>query len=382
MVPLLDPGDDSSLGQHVTDSRIPLFERCPKMRALPHVALGSFPTPVARCDDLAVAAGAGGLWVKRDDLSGELYGGNKVRKLEFLLGEALAAGATDVITFGAAGSNHALATAIYGAQQSLKVHSMLIPQHDAPYVGRNLRASVAVGADLHPFADADEAMRGAAALRKRLRAASGREPLVIPFGGTTPGSTVGFVNAAFELAEQVEAGELPEPDLMYVTLGSMGTAAGLVLGLRAAGLRTRVVAVPVITEDEGHAQRLLDLVLETQALLAATDPSFPVREWGAGDFDVASGFVGDGYAVPTEKGNEAVALAAEACGLKLEGTYTAKTLSALLAHGRSGALEGRNVVFWNTYNSRDITPLAESGDPALLPEALRQYVHDGARPRC
>jgi 1-aminocyclopropane-1-carboxylate deaminase/D-cysteine desulfhydrase-like pyridoxal-dependent ACC family enzyme len=361
----------------VPQEHFPLFERYPAMRGLPRVALGSFPTPVTRCDALAQDACAAGLWVKRDDLSGKRYGGNKVRKLEFLLAEALAAGATDVITFGAAGSNHALATALYGAEQGLKVHSMLIPQHKAPYVGRNLRASVAVGADLHPFADSDEAMRGAAALRKRLRAESGREPFVIPFGGTTPRSTVGFVNAAFELAEQVGAGELPEPDLVYVTFGSMGTAAGLALGLRAAGLRTRVVAVPVIAEDPGNEQRLLDLVVETQSLLHRLDRSFPVADWSPDDVDVAAGFVGEGYAIPTPEGVAAVELAACAAGLALENTYTAKTLAALIAHGRSGAPEGHDVVFWNTYNSRDISPLVESGDPALLPKGLREYVDEG-----
>jgi 1-aminocyclopropane-1-carboxylate deaminase/D-cysteine desulfhydrase-like pyridoxal-dependent ACC family enzyme len=364
----------------VPQEHFPLFERHPETRELPRVALGSFPTPVTRCDTLAQEVGADGLWVKRDDLSGERYGGNKVRKLEFLLAEAVASGAADVITFGAAGSNHALATAIYGAQQGLKVHSMLIPQHRAPYVGRNLRASVAVGADLHLFAGADEAMRGAAALRKLLRAESGREPFVIPFGGTTPRSTVGFVNAAFELAEQVEAGELPEPDLVYVTFGSMGTAAGLALGLRAAGLGTRVVVVPVIAEDPGNAQRLLDLVVETQTLLHGVDSSFPSFAWDLGDIDVAAGFVGEGYAIPTPEGIAAVELAARSAGLALENTYTAKTLAALIAKGAGGALAGLNVVFWNTYNSRDITALVESGDPALLPEGLRAYVDEDGPP--
>jgi D-cysteine desulfhydrase len=351
-------------------------------RSLPHVALGSFPTSATRSDALAGAAGAGGLWVKRDDLSGERYGGNKVRKLEYLLGEALATGATDVITFGAVGSNHALATAIYGAELGLKVHSMLIPQHKAPYVGRNLRASAAVGADLHLLADREAALRAAVALRERLRSESGREPLVIPFGGTTPASTLGFVNAALELAEQIEAGELPEPDLLYVTLGSMGTAAGLVLGLRVAGLSTRVIAVQVIADDAGDAQRLLDLVTETESVLHGTDGSFPVSEWSVNDFDVAKGFVGEGYAVPTPEAAEAIALAADAAGLALEATYTAKTLAALLAHGRAGVLAGRNVVFWNTYNSRDITPLAQRGDPEHLPVGLREYLDGGDAPAC
>ena len=366
----------------MTPVSIPLFERYPRTRELPYVALGCFPTPVTRADALAEAAGAGGLWVKRDDMSGERYGGNKVRKLEFLLGEALAAGATDVITFGAAGSNHALATAIYGATYSLKVHSMLMPQHDAPYVGRNLRASIGVGADLRWFPDMDATQRGAVIVRREVRAETGRDPFVIPFGGTTPGSTAGFVNAALELLDQIEAGELPEPDLLYVTLGSMGTAAGLVLGLRAAGLHTRVVAVPVISQDDGAAHRLLELVGQTQALMHSVDPTFPVFEWAESDFDVASGFLGEGYAMPTQQGSDAIALADAAAGLHLDPTYTGKTLAALLARGSAGGLTDRTVVFWNTYNSRDISALVEAGDPAHLPAGLREYVTDEGPSRC
>ena len=366
----------------MTPVSIPLFERYPRTRELPHVALGCLPTPVTRADALAGAAGAGGLWVKRDDLSGERYGGNKVRKLEFLLGEALAAGATDVITFGAAGSNHALATAIYGVTRSLKVHSMLMPQHDAPYVGRNLRASIGAGADLRWFPDMDATQRGAVIVRREVRAETGRDPFVIPFGGTTPGSTVGFVNAALELADQIEAGELPEPDLLYVTLGSMGTAAGLVLGLRAAGLHTRVAAVPVISQDDGAAHRLLELVGQTQALMHSVDPTFPVFEWAESDFDVASGFLGEGYAMPTQQGSDAIALADAAAGLHLDPTYTGKTLAALLACGSAGGLTDRTVVFWNTYNSRDISALVEAGDVACLPAGLREYVTDEGPSRC
>jgi 1-aminocyclopropane-1-carboxylate deaminase/D-cysteine desulfhydrase-like pyridoxal-dependent ACC family enzyme len=365
-------------GWSVTNREIPLFDRYPATRELPYVALGSFPTPVLRSDALAGAAGARDLWVKRDDRSGERYGGNKVRKLEFLLGEAMRAGASDVITFGAAGSNHALATALYGSGLGLKVHSMLIPQHNAPYVARNLRASQAVGADLHLFADSDSALRGAAALRARLRTETGNEPFVIPFGGTTPASTVGFVNAALELAMQVEAGELPEPDLLYVTLGSMGTAAGLVIGLRAAGLRTRVMAIPVIAEDAGDGARLLELVESTQSHLRSLEPAFPAHAWSLDDFEVVAGFVGAGYAVPTPGGTAAIEVAREAAGLTLDGTYTGKTLAALLGHGRMGRLADRDVVFWNTYNSRDLAPLAEQGDPALLPDELREYITDGA----
>jgi D-cysteine desulfhydrase len=356
------------------NARRPLFERFPGTRALPWVPLASLPTPVQRCDALAEELGAASLWVKRDDVSGERYGGNKVRKLEFLLGDALAAGATDVITFGAAGSNHALATAIHGAAQGLKVHSMLMPQPNASYVRRNLLASAAVEADMSFFDDRGEALRGAAKLREELLATTGRLPFVIPFGGTSPGSAAGFVNAAFELAEQVDAGELPQPHVLFVALGSMGTASDLALGLRAAGLKTVVSAVPVFSDDDGVAELLVRTIVDAQTELHAVDDAFPEFEWSDSEVRIVRGFLGDGYASFTPAGMEAVEVARRALGLTVEGTYTGKTLSALLARGRAGALEGEHVLFWNTYNSRDISSLVEAGNKETLPPGLHAYL--------
>jgi 1-aminocyclopropane-1-carboxylate deaminase/D-cysteine desulfhydrase-like pyridoxal-dependent ACC family enzyme len=357
----------------MSDVRRPLFERFPGTRALPWVPLALLPTPVQRCDALAEEFGSASLWVKRDDVSGERYGGNKVRKLEFLLGDALAAGATDVITFGAVGSNHALATAIYGAAQGIKVHSMLMPQPNASYVRRNLLASTTVEADVNFFGDRDEALRGAAGLREELLATD-RLPFVIPFGGTSPGSAAGFVNAAFELAEQVDAGELPEPDVLFVALGSMGTAADLTLGLRVAGLKTVVAAVPVLSEDADVEALFVRTIFDAQTALHVADDTFPVFEWAESDVRVVRGFLGDGYASFTSVGMEAVEIARRVLGLPVEGTYTGKTLSALLARGRAGALRGAHVLFWDTYNSRDISPLVGAGNEEALPPGSRSYL--------
>ncbi len=357
-----------------------LFARYPGTLAMPWVPLASLPTPVESSPSLAEAAGAGSLWVKRDDLSGDPYGGNKVRKLEFLFGEALASGARDVITFGAAGSNHALATAIYGARLGLRVHSMLLPQPNAAYVRRNLLAALAVGADLHHYPDHARMLRGTGALRRRLREETGIEPLVVPFGGTTPASTAGFVNAGLELATQIEYRELPEPDLVFVAYGSSGTVAGLVLGMRAAGLSSRLVGVPVVSYELDTPEALLAMIRDTQALLLEFEPAFPDPVWTAGDFDLAVGFLGEGYARFTEPGMEAVRLAERAAGLHLEGSYTGKTLAALLAWGREGRLAGKNVLFWDTYNSKAIVPPEATADAKVVPARLRGYFEQDLQP--
>ena len=354
----------------------PLLDRFPGTRALPWEGIATLPTPVEEAPALAEAAGAAGVWVKRDDLAGRVYGGNKVRKLEFLIGEARAAGATDLVTFGAAGSNHALATAIHGAAAGFAVHSMLIPQHNARYVRRNLLAALASEADLHHYADRDHMMRGTVRLLKRLQA-EGRVPSVIPFGGTTPASTAGFVNAGLELAAQVEAGEVPEPDLVFCALGSTGTAAGIAIGMRLAGLSSRVVAVPVIGYEMANADVLLTTIAAAQSTLESVDDGLSRIAWTLEDFDVLTGFLGGDYALFTPAGMEAVRLAEAGAGLHLDGTYTGKALSALLARGREGALKSARVLFWDTYNSRDIDGLAAKTDVTRVPSRLRPYFdHD------
>ena len=129
---------------------IPLFEQYPLLREkLAYVPLGEFPTPVQKLETLGAELGISQLYIKRDDLSGKLYGGNKPRQLEFILGQVLRSKAREVMTFGGAGSNHALATAIYARQVGVKSISMLMPQPNAQYVRRNLLMSQYCGAELH-----------------------------------------------------------------------------------------------------------------------------------------------------------------------------------------------------------------------------------------
>ena len=225
---------------------LPLFRDYPRLQArLPHVSLGTLPTPVESLD-VGGDGGARGLFIKRDDLSGTTYGGNKVRKLEFLFGRILGTGAKEVITIGFAGSNHAVATAIYAKQLGLRCTSLLMPQRNAHYVRRNLLASVHYEARLCGYRNLPLLSAGLVGALCRGKMAHGAFPRVIPAGGSCPAGIIGYVNAAMELRDQIVAGELPEPDVIYVPLGSMGTSAGLAIGLKAAGL---MADIPVLTED-------------------------------------------------------------------------------------------------------------------------------------
>jgi len=322
---------------------------------------------------LGQALGAEHLYIKRDDLGGRPYGGNKVRKLEFLLGDALRRGAREVLTFGYAGSNHALATAIYARRVGLRSISMLLPQRNAAYVCHNLLLAHACGAELHQYRNIPLLIVATALQMLCHRAKTGRFPQLIPTGGSSPLGTVGIVNGAFELAEQVHAGEMPEPDLVYVAAGSMGTAVGLMLGLKAAGLKSRVIAVRASYERFVNARGMVRLFQKTNALLCSADPGFPTLECPEREVHLRHEFFGDGYALVTEECREAMELAERWEGIKFEGTYTGKAFAALIHDVRKGECADRVALFWNTCNSNDFSNVIAGVDHRRLPRCFHRY---------
>ena len=331
-------------------------------------------------DRLGSEVGIERLYVKRDDLSGEAYGGNKVRKLEFLLGRALAEGRKTVLTFGGAGSNHALATSIYARQRGLKSVSILLPQPNAHSVHRNLLMGHRAGAALCYYVSPGRAAAGTFLQRQRCRLRDGSYPAVIPPGGSSALGALGFVNAALELKAQVEAGEMPEPDVLYAASGTMGTVIGLAVGLMLAGMRCRVMAVCVTKPPYTSPEKAPLLFGEIVSLLRRSDPSVPKLSFDNSGFILRHGFLGKGYGLYTEESAAAAKRVKEAQGLKLEGTYTGKTFAALLADAEAGALTGKTVLFWNTHNSRDFSAEIEGIDYHELPPGLHGYFEDEVQP--
>jgi 1-aminocyclopropane-1-carboxylate deaminase/D-cysteine desulfhydrase-like pyridoxal-dependent ACC family enzyme len=360
---------------------LPLFKDYPRLAGqLSHVSLGRFPTPVEKLEQVGNAIGLNHLYIKRDDLSGDIYGGNKVRKLEFLLGDALRRNAKEVVTFGFAGSNHALATAFYANQLGLGSTSLLLPQVNAHYVRRNLLASHYFKADLRFYKNWTLLGLGLLSQLLRRRVKHGKFPRVIPGGGSCPLGVCGYVNAALELKEQIAAGEMPEPDFIYVPLGSMGTAVGLTLGLKAAGLKSRIIAIRVIEKRFANAKKMTRLFQDTASFLRKLDPTFPELLLGENDWTVRDDCLGGGYARFTEKAMKAALLMRERAGIILNGTYSAKALSALFDDAEKQVLKGKTVLFWNTYNSKDLSTFAAKVDSRQLPKAFHRYFEEDVQP--
>jgi D-cysteine desulfhydrase len=340
---------------------------------LPLAPCTTLPTAVHRLEALGRARGTARLWVKRDDRSGALYGGNKPRKLELILGDARRRGARTLLTFGAIGTHHGLATAILARTAGMRTVLVLLPQPLTPAVRRNLLLLHAYGAELHL---APSVPRVAATAAGLLAAgiAGGDRPRVVATGGSSVLGTLGFVGAGLELAEQVRAGELPAPDTIVVPLGSGGTAAGLAVGLRLGGLRSRVLAVLVTDVLAPSARRLQRLAGGALAVLRRLDATVPAVTLTGADLLIETGFVGRGYGAVSAEAEAARRLMAETEGIALETTYTAKALAALLAAAAAPPYREQTLLFWNTYSSVDpAAALDRLPEPRELPAAFHRF---------
>lgn len=340
--------------------------------------LCTLPTPVEFMPAPLAPDAVMSLHVKRDDQTATPYGGNKVRKLEFLLGQAQQLGAKETITFGYAGSNHALATAIYAGRAGLRPTSILLPQPNAHYVRRNLLAGHSAGARLIAR-DSVRAIAATVAWRTVLALLrTGRRPFIIPAGGSSTRGVLGYVNAALELADQIGEGECPVPDSIYVSLGSMGTTAGLIAGFTIAGLSPQIHAVRVVDRRFADSDALYHLSGAVLAELRDFLGEIPAS--GRPNFIVRDEFFGHRYGEFTEASVHAVQQARESAALRLDGTYSGKAFAALLADAEAGHLRGKHVLFWNTHNAQDVDALGAGTDYQALPRAFHRYFEEPVQP--
>lgn len=341
-----------------------LFRVHPSVRAsIPHVGLGHGATPVeaARIDGLDVL-------IKRDDATADDYGGNKVRKLEFLLAEARAEGATRLITAGAAGSHHAFATAYHGRRLGFESSLVLFPQSRTPHVEEMLLLDSATGAELRWASRMELVPYG----MWRARYAHRRETChVVPPGGSSVTGTLGYVEAGLEVAAQIRSGDVPEPSAIYVAAGTLGTAAGLAVGLALADFPIAIEAVRITSRVVTNERVLGSLVTGTLQRLRgagiadAPDPADVLRL-----VHLRHDQIGAGYGRSTPAADRATAAFADA-GITLDPTYTAKAAAALLADGdRPGAPP----LYWHTLSRTVPAELAGRADVSLLPAPFRAYL--------
>ena len=321
--------------------------------SLPRFPLATLPTPLQEAKRLRGALGGDRycprILIKRDDLTGLALGGNKARKLEFLVADALKADATVLVTSGATQSNHARMTAAAARAAGMKAALVLSSKIGSPPLQGNLLLDRLFDAEIHfvtPGPDKALAVTGdvedrvaevAADLRQR-----GERPYVIPNGGSSPIGALGYVTATAELLKQLSTSGVM-PSWLYYASGSRGTAAGLVLGARLfeAGYRLRGIAVS--GGEPEKTMRSIRVATEASDLLGQH------LQFGQQDFLTDQDYIGDGYGLATPGCQEAIKLMARAEGILLDPVYTGKAMAGLIDHiRRQLILPSETVIFLHT----------------------------------
>ena len=295
--------------------------------------------------------GVGDLGVKRDDLTAPRFGGNKVRTLEFVLPLGIETG-HPLLLCAPVGSSWAAACSYYGHLFGVDVDLILF-RRPAPATREPNQSIAATYSRSQTICGTPLGLPlavGARWIRDRAR-----RPRLLPLGGSSPGTALGFVSAALELGEQVRSGVMPRPDLILVPLGSGGTTAGLVAGMAILGWPTRVIAVRVTDAIVANRWSAGWMVRRCLRRLSRWDRTLRVRRELS--LEVEGRFFGGEYGRPTPEGMEAARMAEEMEGAELDATYTAKTVAALIERARGGALKGGTVLYWHTCNTRDCASL-------------------------
>ena len=314
----------------------------PDNYGLPVVKLAQTPTILEEAPRFAARLGGPRIFIKRDDTLSLAMGGNKARKLEFLMGDAVSSGCDYVITCGGPQSNHARLTAAAARKCGMKPVLVLDGEDPGHRMG-NLLLDTILGAELVFTGD-----RPGAVVMEEVKArlqGIGHNPYVIPLGGSNALGTLGYVKCAHEIFQA--CGELDiNPKTLYVASGSMGTCAGLILGKLLASAELEIVGVAVSPDEYSKASKGLELVLAAHAFTGRP----PISESDVKPHvKVLGGFVGQGYGIPTDPCLEAVRLLAETEGILTDPVYTGKALSALVSHVRQGVYTKHDaVVFLHT----------------------------------
>ena len=364
-----------------------LFEKYPNLKnKVPWISLLSqVPTKIERLTELEkyTEMGDGGVYLKRDDKDHHIYGGNKLRKFEFIFGKVLKKRKKAVVTNGGIGTNHGLACAIVCQELGLKCDLFLFQQPLTWHVQRSLLLFDYFGAKLH----LGKGDIGTFVKFIFFKLFHPQYFLMFPGGSPLLGigsslGTIGFVNAAFELKKQIEEAKIPEPDALFVPGGSVGTAAGLIAGCKLLGLKTRVHVVAVYTDLTSNPSAVAKNANKALKYLKKQDKSLPSIQVVEDDFEFITGYLGTGYGMKTTRGQEAVdkiyELEGKSKDFKLETTYTGKAMAALFDCLKKPEYKGKNVLFWNTYNSNDLDKFLRETDFKYqnLPSKLHRFYEE------
>ncbi|ADU72329.1 MAG: D-cysteine desulfhydrase family protein [Pantoea sp.] len=318
------------------------------------VPLGFFPTPLEPLPRLGEVLGIN-LTIKRDDYSGFGGGGNKVRKLEYLMAEACEAGVNVVITTGGHQSNHARMVAAAARKFGMRPVLVLRGNPPASWQG-NLLLDKLFGAEVQ-FLDPDgyfTQIEGAMQAHADAAIARGEKPMIIPLGGATPLGALGYVRAIEEISTQLAERAAPVPDFVVAPTGSGGTLAGLHVGTRRYWTETKVIGISVSAKADWFQPRISGMAQDCADLL-----QWP-QQWQPEDIWIEDGYVGEAYGIPSPGGIDAIYRLAQQEGVLLDPVYTGKAMHGLMSLVKQDRIpQGANVMFVHCGGSPALYPFAD-----------------------
>lgn len=314
----------------------------------PRRFIAHLPTPLEKLDRLSAELGGPEIWIKRDDCTGLSTGGNKTRKLEFLMAEAELAGADVVMTQGATQSNHARQTAAFAAKLGIACHILLEDRTGSNDANYNHNGNVLLdhlhGATTQKCAGGLDMNAEMEKVADQMRA-DGRKVYTIPGGGSNPTGALGYVNCAFEMLNQFNERGLKVDHIVHAT-GSAGTQAGLITGLKAMNAQIPLLGIGVRAPKTKQEENVYNLACATAEKLGCS--GVVARE----DVVANTDYVGEGYGIPTESGMEAIRMFAELESILLDPVYSAKGAAGFVDLIRKGHFKkGERVVFLHTGGS-------------------------------
>ncbi|WP_372843066.1 D-cysteine desulfhydrase family protein [Psychrobacter sp.] len=317
-------------------------ESIPSLPSMNRQSLGFFPTPLIELTRLSTALNGPKIYMKRDDNTGLALGGNKTRKLEFIIGDALAKGADTIVTAGAAQSNHCRQTAAAAASLGLECH-LVLGGHEPKQLQGNLLLDKIFGCHIH-WAGSNRKGEDIPQIVEQLKK-EGKKPYIVPYGGSSELGAFAFVEAFKELELQRQERDISFTHIVFAS-SSGGTQAGLMLGNKIFHAPYQIVGINI---DKGETdtvpfdQYIVSLANSTAALIGA-DYTFSET-----DLVLNSDYVGDGYGVIGALENEAIAITAQTEGILLDPVYTGRAMGGLLDMIRTGKIKKTDsVLFWHT----------------------------------
>ena len=325
------------------------------LRDFPRVSLAHLPTPLEHLPRLSEHLGGPDIYVKRDDCTGLASGGNKTRKLEYSMAEALQQGADTIITVGAVQSNHVRQTAAAACKLGLQCEVLLehrVADPSEPYAtSGNVLLDRIFGANLREYPGGSDFDKAMAEVADEVTANGGR-PYIIPGGASNKVGALGYVNCAIELLDQIKNQGLDIAHIITAT-GSAGTQGGLIVGLKAMESDIPLLGIGVNVPQQEQEEKVYDLACETAEYIGK--PGCVAR----GDVVANCDYVGDGYGVPTDSMNEAVLMLARYEGLLFDPVYSGKGLAGMIDLIRTGSLSSGNIVFLHTGGSAALFAYAD-----------------------